>query len=119
MGHLSGATSATPEIDGDAHLERFRPRCVGTRGANPRYVEGARALRDEEFGPLVEARATWTSSNGPMRGWQGWLGRRERSGDWMVEQAVHLWETLHDLTGSVPIRASGVGRKPHEATHSP
>jgi myo-inositol 2-dehydrogenase / D-chiro-inositol 1-dehydrogenase len=81
------------------------------RRSNPRYVEGARALRNEEFGSLVEARATWTSSNGPMRGCQGWLGRRERSGDWMVEQAVHLWETLHDLTGAVPIRAHGSGRK--------
>ena len=81
------------------------------RRSNPRYVEGSRALRDGEFGHLVEARASWTSSNGPIRGHQGWLGLRERSGDWMVEQAVHLWDTLHALTGSLPIRASGAGRR--------
>ncbi len=81
------------------------------RRSNPRYVEGASLLRDGEFGPLVEARASWTSSNGPIRGHRGWLGLRGRSGDWMVEQAVHLWDTLHELTGSLPIRASGTGRQ--------
>ena len=81
------------------------------RRSNLRYVEGARLLRDGEFGPLVEARASWTSSNGPIRGHRGWLGLRDRSGDWMVEQAVHLWDTLHELTGSLPVRASGTGRQ--------
>lgn len=81
------------------------------RRSNPRYLEGARLLREGEFGQLVEARASWTSSNGPIRGHRGWLGHRERSGDWMVEQAVHLWDTLHDLTGSLPVRASGAGRQ--------
>ena len=96
-----------------AEADRCRDRVVHIghqRRSNPRYLEGARALREEEFGTLIEARATWTSSNGPIRGHQSWLGRRERSGDWMVEQAVHLWDTLHELTGAVPIRASGHGR---------
>ena len=25
----------------------------------------------------------------------GWFGKRERSGDWMVEQAVHNWDVLN------------------------
>ncbi len=64
-----------------------------------------------ELGPLVEARAAWTSSNGPMTGHGGWLGRRERSGDWMVEQAVHVWDVLHWIKGELPARASGWGRR--------
>ena len=46
------------------------------------------------------------TSNGPVRGHGGWLGRRERSGDWMVEQAVHVWDVLHWIAGSVPRRSA-------------
>lgn len=80
------------------------------RRSNPRYQAGASALRDGRFGPLIEARASWTSSNGPVRGHRGWMGRRARSGDWMVEQAIHVWDVLHWIAGDVPIRASGAGR---------
>ncbi len=80
------------------------------RRSNPRFISGAEALRSGRFGELVEARASWTSSNGPMRGHEGWLGSRVRSGDWMIEQAVHVWDSLHWLSGSLPIRASGAGR---------
>src|SRR5262249_12163363 len=60
------------------------------RRSNPRFVEGVSLVRKGEIGPLLEARATWTSSNGPLSGHGGWLGRRDRSGDFMVEQAVHI-----------------------------
>ena len=46
-----------------------------------------------------------------MSGHGGWLGRRDRSGDWMVEQAVHIWDVLQWFTGELPIRASGWGRR--------
>ncbi len=49
------------------------------RRSNARFREGVELIRQGELGPLVEARATWTSSNGPMNGHGGWLGRRERS----------------------------------------
>jgi predicted dehydrogenase len=81
------------------------------RRSNPRFVEGAELIRRGELGPLLEARATWTSSNGPLSGHDGWLGRRARSGDFMVEQAVHIWDVLHWLHGDVPARASGWGRR--------
>ena len=64
-----------------------------------------------ELGPLIEARATWTSSNGPLAGHAGWLGRRARSGDFMVEQAVHVWDVLHWLHGDLPAQATGWGRR--------
>jgi myo-inositol 2-dehydrogenase / D-chiro-inositol 1-dehydrogenase len=81
------------------------------RRSNPRYREGVQAIRQGDLGGLIEARSTWTSSNGPVTGHGGWLGRRVRSGDWMVEQAVHVWDVLRWFAGDSPIRASGWGRR--------
>lgn len=81
------------------------------RRSNPRFKDGVELIRRGELGPLIEARATWSSSNGPMSGHGGWLARRERSGDWMVEQAVHIWDVLRWFTGESPVRASGWGRR--------
>ena len=81
------------------------------RRSNPRFREGIERIHRGELGSLVEARAAWSSSNGPLTGHGGWLGRRERSGDWMVEQAVHIWDVLHWIKGEIPIRASGWGRR--------
>jgi myo-inositol 2-dehydrogenase / D-chiro-inositol 1-dehydrogenase len=81
------------------------------RRSNPRYREAVERIQRGELGPLVEARASWTSSNGPMTGHGGWLGRRDRSGDWMIEQAVHVWDVLYWLKGELPARAAGWGRK--------
>jgi predicted dehydrogenase len=83
----------------------FQRRC------NPRFREGVERIHRGELGPLIEARATWSSSHGPLTGHGGWLGRRERSGDWMVEQAVHIWDVLHWIKGELPVRASGWGRR--------
>jgi predicted dehydrogenase len=81
------------------------------RRSNPRFREGAELIRRGELGPLIEARASWTSSNGPLTGYGGWLSRRDRSGDWMVEQAVHIWDVFQWLTGKPPVRATGWGRR--------
>jgi predicted dehydrogenase len=68
-------------------------------------------IQNGELGGLIEARVSWTSSNGPLSGHGGWLGRRDRSGDFMVEQAVHVWDVLHWLHGDLPIKASGWGKR--------
>jgi predicted dehydrogenase len=81
------------------------------RRSNPRYREAVERIQRGELGTLVEARAAWSSSNGPMTGHGGWMGRRERSGDWMVEQAVHVWDVLYWIKGELPARASGWGRR--------
>lgn len=81
------------------------------RRSNPRYREAVERIRRGELGNLVEARAAWNSSNGPMTGHGGWLGRRDRSGDWMVEQAVHVWDVLYWIKGELPARATGWGRR--------
>lgn len=81
------------------------------RRSNPRYREAVERVRRGELGSLVQGSATWVSSNGPMNGHDDWLASRARSGDWMVEQAVHVWDVFHWLTGSTPIRAYGQGRR--------
>jgi myo-inositol 2-dehydrogenase / D-chiro-inositol 1-dehydrogenase len=81
------------------------------RRSNPRFREGVELIRRHELGTLIEARASVASSNGPMSGHGGWLSRRARSGDWMVEHAVHVWDILHWLKGELPVRASGWGRR--------
>jgi myo-inositol 2-dehydrogenase/D-chiro-inositol 1-dehydrogenase len=81
------------------------------RRSNPRFSQGIELITRGDLGPLVEARASWTSSNGPINGHDGWLARRERSGDWMVEQGVHIWDVFHWLKGTLPVTATGWGRR--------
>jgi myo-inositol 2-dehydrogenase/D-chiro-inositol 1-dehydrogenase len=81
------------------------------RRSNPRYREGVERIRRGELGSLIEGTATWVSSNGPMNGHNDWLAHRARSGDWMVEQAVHVWDIFHWLAGGPPARAVGQGRR--------
>lgn len=86
---------------------------------NPRYRAGVDLIRNGELGELIEGRAAWISSNGPINGHRDWLARRERSGDWMVEQAVHVWDLFHWIKGGPPIRAYGLGRRDVFAKQQP
>jgi predicted dehydrogenase len=81
------------------------------RRSNPRYREGIAAVRRGELGELLSGASAWVSSNGPVAGHGGWLASRERSGDWMVEQAVHVWDVFHWAAGGVPSHAFGAGRR--------
>jgi myo-inositol 2-dehydrogenase / D-chiro-inositol 1-dehydrogenase len=81
------------------------------RRLNPRFRDGVELIRRGELGRLIQARASWTSSNGPVNGHNGWLGQRARSGDWMVEQAVHVWDLLHWVAGGPPAEAHGWGER--------
>jgi myo-inositol 2-dehydrogenase/D-chiro-inositol 1-dehydrogenase len=88
------------------------------RRSNPRYQQGVELIRRGELGTIVGVRGSWTSSNGPVLGHGGWLGRRARSGDWMVEQAVHVWDVLQWALGGSPLWATGQGRRDvFAATH--
>jgi predicted dehydrogenase len=81
------------------------------RRSNPRYQEGVALVRRGELGTLIEGRAAWVSSNGPVNGHAGWLAQRARSGDWMVEQAVHVWDVFGWVRGSLPTRVFAQGRR--------
>ena len=89
------------------------------RRSNPRYREGVERIRRGEIGDLIEGTATWVSSNGPVSGHGDWLARRERSGDWMVEQAVHVWDVFRWIAGAPPVRAVGRGRRDLFARQQP
>lgn len=89
------------------------------RRSNPRFREGVDLIRSGSLGPLIEARGSWTSSNGPLLGHDGWLGSRKRSGDFMVEQAVHVWDVLNWIHGGPPVKASGWGRRGLFARQAP
>ena len=81
------------------------------RRSHPRYREAVEIVRRGELGELIQADATWVSSNGPADGHRGWLGSRARSGDWMVEQAVHVWDVFGWLAGGPPESATAQGRR--------
>jgi len=81
------------------------------RRSNPRYRDAVALARRGDLGPLISGSAAWISSNGPMNGHGNWLASRARSGDWMVEQAVHVWDVFGWLKGGPPARAFGQGRR--------
>ncbi len=77
------------------------------RRADPRFIEPVQQVHAGELGDLVEGRVAWANSWGPL---YGWFGQKERSGDWMVEQAVHNWDVMNWANQCLPIRAMGLGR---------
>ena len=103
-----------PECDGLISTAAASPNLavhIGhQRRSNPRYRDGVARILHGEIGELVEGTAAWVSSNGPLNGHGGWLSKRERSGDWMVEQAVHVWDIFQWVAGGPPARAYGQGR---------
>ena len=94
-----------------ANRPRLTCRIGFQRRWNPRYAEGIALARRGEIGEILHADAAWISSNGPILGHQDWLASRERSGDWMVEQGVHIWDVLVWLAGGLPEKAVGRGRR--------
>ncbi len=89
------------------------------RRHNARLCDAVARLQRGDVGELVECRCSWSSTQGPMEGKGGWLGRRARSGDWMLEQAVHVWDTLCWIKGEPPASAYGVGRRHLFAARDP
>jgi predicted dehydrogenase len=74
---------------------------------SPRVREGIERLHRGDFGEVVELRAAFLAPFGPLR---GWLSKRARSGDWMIEQAVHHWDIMNWALKDLPSSAWGAGR---------
>ena len=77
------------------------------RRADPHFIEPIAAVHRGEIGSLVEGRILWSNSWGPL---YGWFGQRKRSGDWIVEQAVHNWDVLNWAVNAAPVKAMAMGR---------
>jgi myo-inositol 2-dehydrogenase/D-chiro-inositol 1-dehydrogenase len=86
------------------------------RRADPHFIEPIRAVHEGEIGELVEGRILWSNSWGPL---YGWFGERKRSGDWIVEQAVHNWDVLNWAVNAIPVRAMAMGRNDLFRDHQP
>ncbi len=74
---------------------------------DPRIQAGVRRIHTGDIGELVEVRAGYCASFGPLRGWQS---KRARSGDWAVEQAVHFFDIMNWIFRALPQSAYGWGR---------
>jgi predicted dehydrogenase len=107
---LSGPDCDRVIAESSLHTE-LRVHVGLQRRSNPRYQAAIDLVRRGDLGRLLECRAAWASSNGPVNGHGGWLASRARSGDWMVEQAVHVWDVLHWVADGPPARAFGQGRR--------
>ncbi len=85
------------------------------RRSNPRYIEGVKLIREDKvLGELIEGRAAFNNAWGPPGGLGGkgeWQSRVAKSGDWMVEQAVHSFDVLNWVAGTTPLRAFGLGHR--------
>jgi len=93
------------------------------RRSNPRYQEGVKLIREDRvLGDLIDGRSAFNNSWAPPHGLGGkghWLSRVEKSGDWMIEQAVHSWDVLNWVAGATPISAFGVGHPGLFKSHDP
>jgi len=82
------------------------------------HKEAYRRIQSGEIGELVNARASWISSD-PFKKrdypdpqiarLRNWFCYRDLSGDFIVEQDCHNFDVLHWFLGGVPISAVGYG----------
>ncbi len=75
--------------------------------ASPRFRETIERVHRGEIGELVEGR--FFRHNGNFM--KGWFSKREKSGDWMLEQACHEYNIMNWVAGTTPLRAFGMGRR--------
>ncbi|MBM4084846.1 MAG: Gfo/Idh/MocA family oxidoreductase, partial [Planctomycetes bacterium] len=77
-------------------------------GANRSRADAIRRVHEGAIGDLVEGRFfrhnSWSSLG-------RWFNKRELSGDWMLEQAVHEFNLMWWVTQSHPLAAYTVGRR--------
>lgn len=107
------------EADAMVEAQRKNPKLVCQIGfqrrASPFYQAGIMRIHHGMIDVPFEARGCWRISGGPLgmpgTGTQIWFGRKNRSGDWMLEQACHTWDVFCWVAGDAPVAASGRGRR--------
>ena len=68
-------------------------------------------FQDGTIGQPFDGRGVRFGSGGPYRKPGEWFSFRERSGDWMLEQAVHNFDAFTWALGELPTSAYGSGRQ--------
>jgi predicted dehydrogenase len=74
---------------------------------SPGIRDGIARVHRGDLGEIFGVRAAFLAPFGPLR---GWFSKRARSGDWMVEQAVHHWDIMNWALGGIAESAYGRGR---------
>lgn len=108
------------EIRGILEARKKNPRVVvqiGFQwGAHQGRADVVKKVREGMIGQLLEGRFhrynTWTSLG-------RWFNKRELSGDWMLEQAVHEFNLMWWVTQTHPSAVYAVGRKNIIEPHNP
>jgi myo-inositol 2-dehydrogenase / D-chiro-inositol 1-dehydrogenase len=107
---------------------RANPKlCISTgfqQRQSPTYLEAYRRLQAGEIGRMATARGWWMSINGlNEQDWwkrypssdaatlklRHWFAFNDLSGDIIVEQDCHIFDSLVWFLGSLPVRATGRG----------
>ena len=78
------------------------------RRYSPRIRQGMERIHAGDLGEVIEVRSGFLAHFGPLR---GWFSKRKRSGDWMLEQAVHYFDLMNWALGGLPTRAVGTARQ--------
>jgi predicted dehydrogenase len=68
-------------------------------------------FQDGIIGQPFDGRGVRYGSGGPHRKPGEWFSFRDRSGDWMLEQAVHNFDVFNWALGKLPVSAYGTGRQ--------
>ncbi len=89
-----------------------RPKLVAQVGfqwmASPRFIETIQRIHSGELGELIEGRF-FRHNRAPSL--KGWFSFREKSGDWMLEQACHEYNVMNWVAQTTPLKAYGMGRR--------
>jgi len=75
------------------------------------YRAAVEAYRSGIIGKPFEGRGARFGTGGPFRKPGEWFSFRARSGDWMLEQAVHHWDGLAWALEELPVSAYGTGHQ--------
>ncbi len=81
------------------------------RRFSEKYRASVKALRSGVIGTPYDGRGVRMGRGGPFRKPGEWFSFREKSGDWMLEQAVHHWDGLNWALDELPVSAYGSGRQ--------
>ena len=102
--------------------EKAGPKQIISVGFQQRYgqvyLEAYKRLKEGQIGELVNARASWISSDPFKRipyddpkveKLRNWFCYKDYSGDFIVEQDCHNFDVLHWFLGALPVSAVGKG----------
>jgi myo-inositol 2-dehydrogenase/D-chiro-inositol 1-dehydrogenase len=76
---------------------------------NPNFADCISRVHKKEIGEPVEGR--FFRHNAPPIQMVGWFEHRDKSGDWVLEQACHEFNLMNWAAQATPLQAYGMGRR--------